>query len=873
MSQATAVNAVAISGANVYVGGSFGSLTFETPGIVANYIARWNGRGWSSLGSGAQNGVDAQVAAIAVSGPNVYVGGSFTHAGGILVNHVARWNGSAWSALGSGMANVPGSFAGLTVYTLAVSGTTLYAGGIFDLAGGVTVHSIAAWNGTSWSAVDGGVLSCLGCAPPQSGTVKALLVAGGRLYMGGQWDEAGSTLTTSIAQLIAGHWVSVGGTGAHAPNGQDGAVYALAMSPSGSLYASGYFDHMDTVAAQSIAQYTNTGWHSLGTGIINGTNPGSVYGLGFLGTRLLAGGSFTDAGGDGQPNVAQWNGVNWTGVGTGLDGPVTAIAASAAGPIAVGDFIGSNGSPLNHVATWTGSGWGAFGLGVAASNHGDGYLNAVAAAGHTLYAAGHIQNAGGTLLFDRATSMPTNIARFSGGVWDDMRGGLNGVPLAITLNGSQVFVGGGFSQAGSGAAGVAASNIAMWDGSGWHALGSGVDGLVRTLMVYGGKLWVGGSFTHAGAVAANHVATYNLTTHVWAAVGNNPVFASRDSRYPSDVLALAGLLAPNGHYVFIGGNYDLLRGATGDAYVNGLVFFDTTAPIDPANPFSGYYITNDGPGPWDTGVSSICSGSPCPGSVHTLMADSTNVYVGGDFGTAGTTASRSFARFTVFAAPTHHWSSLGGLGGTADGAPGPVANAITKVGATIYVAGDFTAAGNVLANSIAGYTPGRGWGSLASGIPGGITSLTQSSDGLYAGGLFGVAGQHPSSNLALWGATATAADLSVTQKAPASATVNSAVTFTSTVANQTAFASTAATLTATLPAGTTFISATPSQGTCTMTAGKVTCSLGVIAAHTTPTVAIVVRSSRIGQITNTVVVAPADGSADNSAATSVAITA
>jgi len=54
-------------------------------------------------------------------------GGSFTTAGGVPANYIAKWNGSTWSALGSGMNRA--------VDALAVSGSDLYAGGSFTTAG------------------------------------------------------------------------------------------------------------------------------------------------------------------------------------------------------------------------------------------------------------------------------------------------------------------------------------------------------------------------------------------------------------------------------------------------------------------------------------------------------------------------------------------------------------------------------------------------------------------------------------------------------------------------------------------------------------------------------------------------------------------
>ena len=96
------VGALAVSGSDLYAGGSFTTAG----GVVANGIAKWNGGGWSALGSG-MGGVYPYVWALAVSGSDLYVGGIFTTAGGIAANRIAKWDGSSWSALGSGMSRRP----------------------------------------------------------------------------------------------------------------------------------------------------------------------------------------------------------------------------------------------------------------------------------------------------------------------------------------------------------------------------------------------------------------------------------------------------------------------------------------------------------------------------------------------------------------------------------------------------------------------------------------------------------------------------------------------------------------------------------------------------------------------------------------------
>jgi hypothetical protein len=144
----TSVRALAVSGNDLYVGGNFDSAG----GVEARNIAKWNGSAWSALGSGV-NGFYG-VGALAVNGSDLYVGGDFTNAGGVTANRIARWNGSVWSALGSGMAS---SAQTPYVAALAVSGSDLYVGGAFDTVGGVSASGIAKWNGSAWSALGSGI--------------------------------------------------------------------------------------------------------------------------------------------------------------------------------------------------------------------------------------------------------------------------------------------------------------------------------------------------------------------------------------------------------------------------------------------------------------------------------------------------------------------------------------------------------------------------------------------------------------------------------------------------------------------------------------------------------------------------------------------
>ena len=119
------------------------------------------------------------------------------------------------------------------------------------------------------------------------------------------------------------------------------------------------------------------------------------------------------------------------------------------------------------------------------------------------------------------------------------------------------------------------------------------------------------------------------------------------------------------------------------------------------------------------------------------------------------------------------------------------------------------------------------------------------------------------------GAGASGHDLVLTKSdSPDPVTRGSNLTYTIQVQNNAA-AATGVVVTDTLPARVDFVSATSTQGTCTQAGGVVTCDIGAMAAGTTATVTIVVRTKQTGTISNTAVVAstPPDTNAANNSDT------
>jgi len=80
------------------------------------------------------------------AGPLLIVAGDFEQAGGLQVGNIASWDGSEWAGLGDHTGT------GLSAAGLALAeyddggGPALYAGGDFNMAGGVPSSRIAEWS-------------------------------------------------------------------------------------------------------------------------------------------------------------------------------------------------------------------------------------------------------------------------------------------------------------------------------------------------------------------------------------------------------------------------------------------------------------------------------------------------------------------------------------------------------------------------------------------------------------------------------------------------------------------------------------------------------------------------------------------------------
>ena len=228
------VRALAVDRVNgpIYAGGDF-------YGTGLGHVAKWDGTAWSSLGSGVWGVEYPMVFALAVDrAGNLYVGGVFTYASGVRANYIARWDGTVWSPLGSGMNDI--------VYALALDDAgNLYAGGHFTMAGGISANGVAKWDGTAWSPMSSGI------GHPYYPEIHALAFdTTGNLYAGGVFDTAGGSSANYIAKWDGGSWSALG-------SGMNNQVHALAVAHGGlAVYAGGEFIRAGGKPSSYIAQWT-----------------------------------------------------------------------------------------------------------------------------------------------------------------------------------------------------------------------------------------------------------------------------------------------------------------------------------------------------------------------------------------------------------------------------------------------------------------------------------------------------------------------------------------------------------------------------------------------------------------------------------------
>jgi trimeric autotransporter adhesin len=699
-------------------------------------------------------GVNGPVHALAV-GPDgsLYAGGEFTIAGGVTANHIARWDGVQWHPLGSGVAAEYRP----SVNALAIGPDgSLYVGGSFTTAGGVAAKNVARWDGatSSWQPL-GAIMN---------GTVYALAAGpDGSLYAGGWFTRAGGWVATNrIARWDGARWRPLGsGIG-----GEVSRVNGLAVAPDGSLYAGGEFTLAGGIAANHIARWdgATSSWHPLGSGVAAEYRP-SVNALTFGSDgSLYAGGIFATAGGVEANSIARWDGARWHPLGSGIEGKystanVKALTFGADGSLyAGGSFATAGGVEANKIARWDGALWHPVG---ADSGMVDPVSALALGPDGSLYAGIGSASAG-------SSAATRHIARWDGATssWHPVGtgSGIDGKDpfvsdLTVGPDGS-LYAGGSFTTAG----GVEANNIARWDGARWHPLGNGREGRPNTMpvqaMAFGpdGSLYVGGNFTAAGRVAANYIARWDGATSSWHPLGsglngsvNALAFGPDGSLYVGGWFTTAGGVAANRIARWDGALWrPLASGMEGEeqpySYVSALAFGPDGSLYAGGRFTTAGEVAANGIARWD-GVRWHPLGSGMGGEFQFVFSLAVgpdgSLYAGGNFTTAGGIKASYIARWDGV-----QWHPLGrGMSHTW----GVYILAVGPDG-SLYAGGDFSKVGKVMVNNIARWDSATSsWHTLGSGMNTRVSALAVGPEGLlYVGGGFTTAGGKPSAHIAQW---------------------------------------------------------------------------------------------------------------------------
>jgi trimeric autotransporter adhesin len=516
------VNAVCTDGnGGWFVGGSFLSVDGITQRNIAHILSGGNLDPAWNLNTMNTNG---DIRSIVKNGATVYVGGSFTSIGGqrrscIAALDATSGNVLAWDPNAAVDSASEIRLRGGAVISLAVSGTTVYAGGGFTSIGGQNRKNIAAVDVTT-----GNVLAW----DPQSNKIVFSLAvneSGTTVYAGGNFDTIGGLARQSIAALDA----KTGNATAWNPNPGKSTygepdVYSLLVKGT-TVYVGGCFitiggQYRNSIAALDAATGNATSW-----------NPGAlscICAMAMKGTTIYAGGFFTTIGGQNRNyiaaidaaagNVLAWN--------PNANGYVQSLAANETTVYAGGRFTFMGGQSRNHVAALDAT----TGAATAWNPNADSAVYSLAVNRTTVYAGGKFTTIGGQ---ERNHVAALNATTGNATLWNP---NADSSVQQLVVNGTTVYAGG---YAKGKFAGLDKNGRIRMATLGWDP---NADGPITSLIRNKAQLFVGGRFHNIGGQRRNYIAALDAVTGevlAWNPGPNNQVYS----------------LAVNGTTVYVGGAF------------------------------------------------------------------------------------------------------------------------------------------------------------------------------------------------------------------------------------------------------------------------------------------------------------------------------
>jgi hypothetical protein len=164
--------------------------------------------------------------------------------------------------------------------------------------------------------------------------------------------------------------------------------------PNGDLIAGGTFSSAGGTSANGIARWNGSAWLPLAQGL---ASPRALAVM--ANGDLVAGGDFTGAGGISAIRVARWNGTAWSSMPPGMNLPINALTVLPNGDLIAGGRFTSlaSGGGGRRIARWDGSTWVSLGVGVGDSGTTDQILALTALPSGDVMAGGTFTLAGGAI--------------------------------------------------------------------------------------------------------------------------------------------------------------------------------------------------------------------------------------------------------------------------------------------------------------------------------------------------------------------------------------------------------------------------------------------------------------------------------------------
>ena len=305
---------------------------------------------WAPVGGGCGSGVYA----LEVFDEQLFAAGTFTQAGNVNTNYIARWNGSAWSSIGglitfmaaeglyandtalfigdagrvrywngTQLTTIPGVF-NSSLYSMTHYHDTLFVGGFFSSMGGDPFPHVARFNGSTYENLT------TGC----NAQASFLTVFNDNLFVGGNFSLAGDSVVNHTALWDGAAWHPMGA-------GVNDDVFAQCVFHD-TLYIGGRFTQANGQTASRVAKWNGTQWVQVGGPLNDFVTAMTVYH-----DRLYIGGAFTTPG-----HIARLQGTSWVAVGGGMDDDVKTMEVHHDSLFVGGLFTMAGGAPAAHIAKW-----------------------------------------------------------------------------------------------------------------------------------------------------------------------------------------------------------------------------------------------------------------------------------------------------------------------------------------------------------------------------------------------------------------------------------------------------------------------------------------------------------------------------------------